>query len=50
MQAGGLLGQPAKAAGVDDVDDGQRAAIVEVEQAELREGKYQRIPLVVSRP
>jgi hypothetical protein len=37
MQPGGLLRQPAQAAGVDDVDvdDDQRAAIVKIEQAEL---------------
>jgi len=50
MQPGGLLWKPAEPAGVDDVDDDQRAAIVEIEEAELGVGKYQRIPLLVSRP
>ena len=44
------LRQPAEPAGVDDVDNDQRAAIIEVEQAELGGGEVQRVPLRVSRP
>jgi hypothetical protein len=46
----GPLWQLAKPAGVDDVDDDQRAAIVEVEQAELRGGEVPEDPFAVSRP
>jgi hypothetical protein len=42
--ARGLLWQPAEPAGVDDVDDGQRAAIVEVEETELGGGEVPEDP------
>jgi hypothetical protein len=50
MQPGGLLWQPAEPAGVDDVDDGQRAAIVEIEQAELGGGEVPEDPFTGQPP
>src|SRR6266481_3304081 len=44
------LWQLAKPAGVDDVDDDQRAAIVEVEQAELRGGEVPEDPFAGQPP